>query len=112
MIVCVPVSGVGAIDPRWGRADRLAIADVRDGRIMSWQEVDVGWSRLHDEGTEGSHHARVARVLLEHNVQIVVAKHMGDPMTRMLEKLNLNVRLGASGDARAAVRAAAADKGE
>ena len=33
-------------------------------------------------------------------------------MTRMLEKLNLNVRLGASGDARAAAVAATADKGE
>ena len=105
MIVCVPVNGAGVIDPRWGRADRLAIAEVDDRQIVAWQEFDVGWDRLHDEGTEGSHHARVARVVTEHGVQAVVAAHMGDPMVRMLEKLGLAVHLGASGDARKAVQA-------
>ena len=66
---------------------------------------NLGWDRLHDEGTEGSHHARVARVVTEHGVQAVVAAHMGDPMVRMLEKLGLAVHLGASGDARKAVQA-------
>jgi predicted Fe-Mo cluster-binding NifX family protein len=91
------------IDPRWGRADRLAIAEVLDGQIVSWQEFDVKWSRLHDEGTEGSHHARVVRFLLEHRVQAVVASHMGDAMAHMLEKLGMQVHLGASGDARVAI---------
>ena len=105
MIVCVPVGSASVIDRRWGRADRLAIAEVLDGQIVSWQEFDAGWSRLHDEGTEGSHHARVVRFLLEHRVQAVVAAHMGDPMVHMLEKLGMQVHLGASGDARVAVRA-------
>ena len=105
MIACVPIGSASAIDPRWGRADRLAIAEVLDGQIISWQEFDVGWSRLHDEGAEGSHHARVVRFLLEHRVQAVVAGHMGDAMVHMLEKLGVQVRLGASGDARVAVRA-------
>lgn len=105
MIACVPVGDTGVIDPRWGRADRLAIAEVLDGQIVSWQEFDVGWSRLHDEGTEGSHHARVVRFLLEHRVQAVVAGHMGDAMAHTLDKLGMQVHLGASGDARLAIRA-------
>ncbi len=108
MKVCVPVTSVGQIDPRWGRARRVAIADVRDGAIARWDETEVGWDTLHDEGTEGGHHARVARFLRESGVQLVVAEHMGDPMVNMLDKMGISVRLGAGGDARAAVLAAAA----
>ena len=106
MIVCVPVTTDGMVDPRWGRADRVAVADVVDGRIMSWQEVEVSWSRLHDEGTPGSHHARVVSFLREHQVEAVVANHIGQGMVRMLDTMGLPVHLGAAGDARAAVRAA------
>jgi hypothetical protein len=42
-----------ATDPR--EADR--------GEIRGWQEFPVGWGTLHDQGTEGAHHARVARFL-------------------------------------------------
>ncbi len=58
-------------------------------------------------GSEGGHHARVARFLLEHGTEVVVADHMGDPMLHMLAEMGVEVRLGASGDARAAVLAAA-----
>ena len=106
MIVCVPVSADGALDPRWGRADRVAIAEVAEGAIARWDEFDVLWGTLHDEGTEGSHHARVARFLRDHQVEVVVADHMGPPMVNMLEQMGVGVRLGASGDARGAVLAA------
>jgi predicted Fe-Mo cluster-binding NifX family protein len=102
MMVCVPVTGDGLIDPRWGRADRVAIAEVTARGIGGWQEFDVGWSTLHDEGTEGSHHARVARFLLDHHVEAVVANHMGEPMVHTLQQMGLEVRLGATGDARQA----------
>ncbi len=105
MMVCVPVTGDGLIDPRWGRADRVAIADVTASGIGDWQEFDVGWSTLHDEGTEGSHHARVARFLLDHHVEAVVANHMGEPMVHTLRQMGLEVRLGAIGDARLAAMA-------
>lgn len=104
MIVCVPVTTDGNIDPRWGRADWVAIADVQDGKIKTWLEVEVSWSRLHDEGTEGSHHARVVKFLREHGVEAVVAHHMGEGMTRMLSTMEIPVHLGASGDARTAVQ--------
>jgi predicted Fe-Mo cluster-binding NifX family protein len=107
MIVCLPVTTDDRIDPRWGRAARLAVADVRDGAIVAWNEYQVGWDVLHDAGTEGGHHARVATFLQAHGVETVVADHMGEPMLRMLHQLGIAVRLGASGEAhRAAVAAA------
>ena len=104
MIVCAPVTMAGNIDPRWGRADWIAIADLVDGEIKTWQEIEVSWSRLHGEGSEGSHHARVVKFLKEHRVEVVIANHMGDGMTRMLKTMEIPVHLGAAGDARAAVQ--------
>jgi predicted Fe-Mo cluster-binding NifX family protein len=106
MVVCVPVTTEGLIDPRWGRAGRVAVTEVTSDRIGAWQEYDVGWNALHDAGTEGSHHARVARFLLEHHVEAVVANHMGPPMVHMLERMGVRVCLGAMGDAREAAVAA------
>lgn len=103
MIVCIPVTTDGAVDPRWGRAQRVAIARVNGETIESWEEFDVGWGTAHDAGPEGQHHARVARFLQEHGVQTVVANHMGDGMTQMLAKMGIAVRLGAAGNARDAV---------
>ena len=89
MIVCAPVTSEGMIDPRWGRADWMAVADVVDGEVVSWREVEVSWSRLHDEGTPGSHHARVVRFLREQHVEAVVANHIGDGMLRMMDTMGL-----------------------
>jgi predicted Fe-Mo cluster-binding NifX family protein len=105
MVVCVPVTADGQVGGGWGRADRVALAEVVGGRIASWQEIEVGWDRLHEEGTEGSHHARIARFLTEHSVDRVVAGHMGPPMQHMLEKMGVSVRTGAAGDARHVVMA-------
>lgn len=111
MIVCVPVTKDGLVDPRWGRADRVAVAEVDDGEIATWLEVEVWWSRVHDEGTPGSHHARVVTFLREHKVEAVVANHIGAGMVRTLDTMGLPVHLGATGDARAAVRAVSASAG-
>jgi predicted Fe-Mo cluster-binding NifX family protein len=112
MIVCVALQPNGDVDPRWGRAERVAIARVTQHGVESWQEIDVGWDGLHDAGTEGGHHARIARFLREHKVEAVVANHMGPPMEHMLSKMGLVVRLGASGTAReAALRVLDADTG-
>jgi len=109
MVVCVPVSMDGSIDPRWGRADRVAIAQATAQGITSWQEFDVGWSMLHDAGGEGAHHARVARLLMDHHVEAVFADHMGPGMLHMLRRMGLSIHLGAVGDARVAVVAAIGD---
>jgi predicted Fe-Mo cluster-binding NifX family protein len=110
VLVCVPVTVDGLIDPRWGRAERVAVVDVTERGLDAWQEFEVGWNRLHDSGTEGSHHARIARFLLDNRVEAVVAHHMGPPMAHMLDKMGLKVRLGAMGDARDAAIAAMDDE--
>jgi predicted Fe-Mo cluster-binding NifX family protein len=108
MILCVPVTSNGLVDPRWGRARSVAVAQVSNGNIDQWQEFDVAWDRLHDEGTPAQHHARVARFLLQNHVQGVVANHVGEGMVRMLSTMKLPLFLDADGDARAAVLAASA----
>lgn len=108
MIVCVPIAPDGSVDPRWGRADRVAVAAVSAGGIERWDEHDVGWGALRDSGPEGSHHARIARFLRDHDVEAVVANHMGGGMEHMLGKMGIAVHLGAAGEAGAAVLAAAA----
>jgi predicted Fe-Mo cluster-binding NifX family protein len=100
MHIAIPVTTDGAVDHSWGRAPRVAVADVQDGAVVDWQEFEVGWDRLHDEGTEGGHHARVARFLQEHEVTRVAVDHMGPGMTEMLRRMGIAVVLGAAGDAR------------
>ncbi len=110
MIICIPVTEDGFVDPRWGRAKRVAVAKVSGDRIENWQEFDVGWDSLHDSGSEGGHHARIARFLREHNVEEVVVNHMGPPMEHMLDKMGIVVRLGADGRAREAALGALGGK--
>ncbi len=107
MIVCAPITphkdGDSEIDPRWGRAKWVALAEVVNEKIENWKEIEVSWDRLHDEGTDGSHHARIAKFLRENRVEFVVVDHMGDGMVRMLETMKIPVSYNASGGARPAV---------
>lgn len=107
MKVCIPVTGDGQVEHGWGRADRVAVAEVDGDSVTSWLEHDVRWDVLHDEGTEGAHHARVARFLREHGIEAVVAARIGDGQRRMLATMGVQVVLGAAGNARTAVLAAA-----
>ena len=103
LVVCVPVEGDGSVDPRWGRANRVATAEVGAEGVAVWREFDVQWGDLHEEGSERRHHARIAKFLRDHGVQMVVADHMGAGMLQMLETMKIAVHLGASGDGRQAV---------
>ena len=103
MILCIPILADGRVDPRWGRAQRVAVATVSGAALESWEEFDVGWGTAHDAGPEGAHHARIARFLQDHLVQTVVADHVGDGMRQMLAKMGIALRLGATGPAREAV---------
>lgn len=105
-IICLPVDPDGQLGHSWGRAHTLAVAHVTDGAITDWRTEEVRWDIAHDEGTEGSHHARVARFIRSHEITVVVADHMGAGMQNMLSKLGVSVYLGASGAARQAVLAA------
>lgn len=106
MRVCVPITADGLVEPRWGRADRVAVADVTDGEIHDWQEFTVAWGTLHDQGTEGAHHARVARFLRENRVQAIAVHHVGSGMQRMLGSMQIQIVAGLGGDARSAARSA------
>jgi predicted Fe-Mo cluster-binding NifX family protein len=103
MNVCVPITSAGTVDPRWGRAERVAVADVQDGTVCDWTEFDVGWDALHDSGAEGAHHARIVRFLRDHQVQAVAVDHVGAGMQRMLTTMGVRIHAGHAGDARAAV---------
>ncbi len=106
VIVAIALAPGGAAGQGWGRAQRVAVARVEGERIQSWDEYDVGWDVLHDEGSEGGHHARIARFLGEHKVQLVMAGHMGPPMVHMLGRMGIRVQLGDAGEPRAVVIAA------
>jgi predicted Fe-Mo cluster-binding NifX family protein len=107
MKVCVPITADRQVDPRWGRADRVALAEVAGGEIGDWQEHAVGWGTLHDQGTEGAHHARIARFLRDNQVQAVAVHRVGPGMERMLGSMAIRVVTGLSGDARRAALEAA-----
>lgn len=103
MMVCVPVGDDGSVDPRWGRARRVAVVQIEGGAIVEWRDHEVGWDRLHDEATDGSHHARVATFLREQGIDVVMAHHMGEGMRRTLDRMGIAVRLGVQGPARSVV---------
>lgn len=106
MKVALAVDESGNVGHSWGKAQRVAVADVVDGAIARWEEFDVGWDVAHDAGTHGAHHARVVRFLKEHDVTVVLAAHVGDGMVRMLDTMGIRLDLGVTGDARQAVLAA------
>ena len=109
MRVCIPVTTDGQVDPRWGRAARVAVAEVKGRSTVAWEEFAVAWDQLHDETTEGGHHARVASFLRDNRVDIVAAGHMGEPMVQMLGRMGIIVHLDVVGDARQAVTSIAGD---
>jgi predicted Fe-Mo cluster-binding NifX family protein len=106
MRACVTVEA-DEVGRGWGRAERVAIAEVVDAAITSWSEHEVRWGDLHDSGTEGAHHARVVRFLREQGIELVVTHHMGQGQYTMIGKLGIRVVLDAQGDARTAVLTAA-----
>ena len=92
----------------WGRAQRVAVAVIANGRIVSWEEVDVRWDLSHDAQGEGRHHADIVTFLRDHAVEAVVTGHMGPPMANTLQKMGVLPLVNATGDARSAALAAAA----
>ena len=99
MIICTPITPTGEIGHSWGRASTVALITVEAGEIVVSETMDVSWDSLHDEGTEGAHHARVARFLKEHHVDVVLASHMGEPMANMIRKPGVRLHLKAGGNA-------------
>ena len=107
LVVCIPVSTDRQMGHSWGKASRVAVVTVREGAITDWTEHAVAWDESHDLGTEGSHHARVVRFLLEQHITTVVAEHMGPPMANTIGKMGIDLHIGVSGSPEDAITAVA-----
>ena len=106
MYVATPVDADGQSAHSWGRAHWIAVAEVTDGAIASWQVHEVSWDVLHDDTTHGSHHARVVTFLKDQGIQAIVVDHVGEGMQRMLATMNIPLLPISPGDAQASVLAA------
>lgn len=107
MIIAAAVDPDGSVGHSWGKATSVVVATIEDDRVVDWRPYEVSWDLLHDEGTPGSHHARVVTFLKTHGVEKVLVDHVGDGMRRMLSSMGVGLSEGITGDAREAMRAAA-----
>ena len=114
MIIAVNVSGA-AVGGGLGRAATMAVAIVDDGQVTSWQQFDVGWDVAHDQmdatgSGHGGHHATIVKFMREHQIEAVVAGHVGPPMVHTLGLMGIKV-VTADGDAKQAAIAAVSAPG-
>ena len=90
-----------------GRARTMAVATLNTAdEITEWQEFQVGWDILHEQGPHGSLHAQIVGFMRDHDIAAVVSGHMGPPMVHTMMKLGV-LPLSAAGEARSAARDAA-----
>ncbi|MGB7963573.1 MAG: NifB/NifX family molybdenum-iron cluster-binding protein [Propionicimonas sp.] len=108
MIVATPVTAEGLSAAAWGRAHWIAVAEVNADEVTAWQIHEVGWDESHDEGSHGSHHARIVRFLKDHAVAAVVVDHMGPGMVQVMNTMGIPLLPATAGDAQASVLAALA----
>jgi len=108
VIVATPVTEAGLSAAAWGKAHWIGVANVEDGQVGAWQIHEVAWDASHDEGTHGSHHARIVRFLKEQGIQAVVVDHMGEGMQRVMHTMGIPLLPASPGDAQASVLAAVA----
>jgi len=107
MIIAVNIDG-NQVGTGLGRAHTMAVADVQQGEIASWDEVEVGWDVSHDQApSHETHHARIVSFMRENHVEAVVTGHLGPPMAHTLSLMGIALFAGASGPARDAALAAA-----
>lgn len=50
MNVMIPVRPDGSVEPRFGKAPMVAVAQVdNDGHVTDWHTFKVEWDRLHND---------------------------------------------------------------
>jgi predicted Fe-Mo cluster-binding NifX family protein len=106
MNIATPVTATGQSAAAWGKAHWIGVATVQDGAVAAWQVHEVAWDVSHDEGTHGSHHARIVRFLKEHDIAVVVVDHMGPGMVQVMQTMQIPVLPATPGDAQASILAA------
>jgi predicted Fe-Mo cluster-binding NifX family protein len=107
--VCVPLNPDGTLTPRLGQAPKVAICRVDQGTISDWTEFPVEWDTTYGVDVLGVHHPRVVRFMRDHQVDTVVAASVCESMQQVLSSIDVTVRTGFDGDARAAVGSATAE---
>ncbi len=108
MNIATPVTANGESAAAWGKAHWIGVATVDGGAVTAWQVHEVAWDVSHDEGTHGSHHARIVRFLKEQEIAAVVVDHMGPGMVQVMQTMRIPVLPASPGDAQASVLAAVA----
>lgn len=107
MIIATPCTAEGQSAHAWGRAHWIGVAELDDQHeLTSFTVHEVRWDELHDEGTEGSHHARIVRFLKEQGIEAVVVDHMGPGMQRVMHTMGIPLLPASPGDAQASIVAA------
>jgi predicted Fe-Mo cluster-binding NifX family protein len=106
MNIATPVTATGHSAAAWGKAHWIGVATVGGGAVTAWQVHEVAWDVSHDEGTHGSHHARIVRFLKEHDIAAVVVDHMGPGMVQVMQTMQIPVLPASPGDAQASILAA------
>jgi len=106
MNIATPVTATGQSGAAWGKAHWIGVATVEDGAVSAWQVHEVAWDVSHDEGTHGSHHARIVRFLKEHDIAVVVVDHMGPGMVQVMQTMQIPVLPASPGAAQASILAA------
>ncbi len=76
-----------------GRAPRVAIIHMKDGKAEDSEYIDVKWGESHETEQEGMHHANIAKFIIANKINEVIAGGAGPDMCNMLEKLGLTVRI-------------------
>lgn len=103
----------GKVNPHFGRADQMALADVEGVKITQWKVVDTPFANMHRDhdhhgGSGGhtpnpSHQSTIKQFLLDHDVDVVFVGHAGPGLQKVKDETKMNVVTGAQGDAREAV---------
>ena len=50
VVVALPVAPGRTLGHSWGKAPVVALATVRGGEVVGWEEHEVRWDVAHDEG--------------------------------------------------------------
>ncbi len=108
MRIATPVDANGQTGSHWGRSHWVAVSEVVDGSIESWDVIEVGWDTSRQSGSHAQHHANVARFLKEHQIEAMVVMMVGGGMRKMMDTMGIRELRASEGDAKASVLAAVA----
>lgn len=105
MKIATPVLPNGMVNAHFGRAKRIAIADVENGQITEWKEIDVPFAEEHDHHNghhhdhgnhdhhhhHHGHHESMKNFMIENGVDIVLVEHAGPGMVRVFNDTDIKL---------------------